>query len=153
MPYSLKGKIVLVTGGSRGLGAAVATSFAAEGSSISINYVSNKTAADELADILRREFSTNCCVIQGDAAIPADNTRIVEETVKSIGGIDIIVANAGWTRKTQPGDIYDLSYEEWSKCWAVKTMSHLHLIQAAAPIFRENIEGGVYLITFSIAVS
>ena len=50
-----------------------------------------------------------------DAAIPADNTRIVEETVKSIGGIDIIVANARWTRKTQPGDIYDLSYEEWNK--------------------------------------
>lgn len=53
----------------RGLGASIATSFAAEGSHISINYVSNKSAADTLAETLGKQYGAKCCVIQGVSAI------------------------------------------------------------------------------------
>ena len=47
--------------------------------------------------------------------IAADNTRLVQETVEKLGGLDIIVANAGYTRMTKLGDIYDLTYDEWNQ--------------------------------------
>jgi len=86
-----------------------------------------------------------------DAGIAEDNTRLVRETVDKLGGLDIIVANAGWTRMTKIGDIYAMSHEEWNKCWAINVMSHLQLMQEAAPIFKANADGGVYLITSSVA--
>ena len=44
-----------------------------------------------------------------------DNVRLVKETVEALGGIDIVIANAGWTRFSRFGDINDLSDEEWNK--------------------------------------
>lgn len=101
-----------------------------------------------------------------------DNARLVRETVANLGGLDIIIANAGWTKQSKPGDLHTLSHEDWNKvsafkfsdpqieiyshtwqCWAVNVMSHLTLMQTASPILNKNSEGGVYLITSSIAVS
>lgn len=45
----------------------------------------------------------------------ADNTRMVKETVEKLGGIDVIIANAGWTRFSTFGDLNDLSDDEWNK--------------------------------------
>lgn len=50
-----------------------------------------------------------------DATIGEDNERLVKETVSELGGLDIVIANAGWTRFAKPGDIYDLSIDEWNK--------------------------------------
>lgn len=50
-----------------------------------------------------------------DATVAEDNERLVKETVSELGGLDIVIANAGWTRFAKPGDIYDLSTEEWNK--------------------------------------
>ena len=82
-----------------------------------------------------------------------DNVRIVEKTVETLGGLDIIVANAGWTRFSNFADLNDLNHDEWNKCWATNTMAHLQLMQQAGPIFNKNPDGGVYLITSSVAVS
>jgi len=50
-----------------------------------------------------------------DAGIPADCARLVQETVKQLDGVDIIVNNAGWTRFANFGDLNDLSHDEWNK--------------------------------------
>jgi NAD(P)-dependent dehydrogenase (short-subunit alcohol dehydrogenase family) len=50
-----------------------------------------------------------------DATAAEDNERLVKETVSELGGLDIIIANAGWTRFAKPGDIYDLSLDEWNR--------------------------------------
>lgn len=71
MPYSLKGRKVLITGGSRGLGALIAEKFAAEGSDIAINYASNKEAADKLADKIQQNFSVKTCVVQAVCDVAA----------------------------------------------------------------------------------
>ncbi|RFU77890.1 hypothetical protein TARUN_4358 [Trichoderma arundinaceum] len=143
MPYSLKGRNVLVTGGSR--------KFAEEGANVAINYVSNEEAAQKIADSLEKEFSCKAFVIKGDAEKREDNVRLVQETVKNLGGLDIIVANAGWTKMSKFSDLHALTDDEWNKCWSVNVMSHLQLVQEAAPIFNANPEGGVFLSTSSVA--
>ncbi|KAL6693370.1 hypothetical protein J3F84DRAFT_396292 [Trichoderma pleuroticola] len=134
----------------RGLGALICKKFAEEGANVAINYVSNADAAQKVADSLK-EYPVKTFVIQGDAGKREDNVRLVQETVKNLGGLDIIVANAGWTKMSRFGDLHALNDEEWNKCWAVNVMSHLQLVQEATPIFNANPEGGVYLITSSVA--
>jgi NAD(P)-dependent dehydrogenase (short-subunit alcohol dehydrogenase family) len=96
-----------------------------------VNYVSNADAASILAESLQQLYGVKACIIRGacylimppeiiannlqDIGVAVDNTRLVNETVEKLGGLDIIVANAGWTRMTKIGDIYALSYEEWNK--------------------------------------
>ncbi|KPM38665.1 hypothetical protein AK830_g7898 [Neonectria ditissima] len=150
MPYSLKDRCVLVTGGSRGLGAVICQKFAEEGAHAMVNYVSNRESALQVVK-KAQAHGVKADLVAGDAGIPEDNIRIVKETVEKLGGLDIIVANAGWARFSDFGNLDALSLEEWNKCWAVNTMAHLQLMQAAGPIFNSNPEGGVYLITSSIA--
>ncbi|KAB8230078.1 hypothetical protein BDV23DRAFT_156342 [Aspergillus alliaceus] len=151
MPYALKGRNVLVTAGSRGLGALICEKFAAEGANVLINYHSNAEAAQQLADKLEKEYSVKCHIAQADTLVAAENDKLIHTTVEKLGGLDIIIANAGWTRFTRPGDIYDMSHDEWNKCWAANVMSHLQLMQTAKPILSKNADGGVYIATSSIA--
>lgn len=151
MPYSLKGRNVLVTGGSRGLGAVICEKFAAEGSNIIINYVSSKDKAEEVAGKCKDDFGVKVAIVQGDVGVAVDCVRLVKETVQQLGGLDIIVNNAGWTRFAKFGDLNDLSHEEWDKCWRTNVMSQLCLMQEAVPIFNANPEGGVFLVCSSIA--
>ncbi|KAI3556882.1 hypothetical protein CABS01_09820 [Colletotrichum abscissum] len=138
MPYTLSNRRVLVTGGSRGLGARICQKFAREGAHVMVNYVSNETRARQVVDKVQ-SFGVKAFMDAGNAD---HNARIVKETVEKLGGLDIIVANAGWTRLSDFGDLNALCLEEWNK-----------LMQAAGPIFNANSEGGVYLITSSIAGS
>jgi NAD(P)-dependent dehydrogenase (short-subunit alcohol dehydrogenase family) len=50
-----------------------------------------------------------------DSELPEDNQRIVQEANEQLSGLDIVIANAGWTRFADRRDIYDLSFEEWDK--------------------------------------
>lgn len=151
MPYSLKGRNVLVTGGSRGLGALICEKFAEEGANVMVNYVSAADKAKEVAAKVESK-GVKTAVIQADAGVPEDNVRMVKETVEKLGGLDIIVANAGWTRFSDFKDLNAFTLEEWNKCWATNVMHHLQLMQEAAPIFNANPDGGVYIITSSVAV-
>ncbi|MCJ1404134.1 hypothetical protein MMC11_007359 [Xylographa trunciseda] len=151
MPYSLKNRNVLVTGGSRGLGALVAEKFAAEGSHVAINYVANEERAEQTARKIEREFGGKVVVIQGDMGVLADCERVVKEAIAELGGLDVIVSNAGWTKVSQFGDLHALSEAEWDKCWAVNVKGNMHLLREALPTFNANPEGGVFLMTSSIA--
>ncbi|KAK5465194.1 hypothetical protein LTS15_001757 [Exophiala xenobiotica] len=151
MPYSLKGRNVLVTGGSRGLGAVICEKFAAEGSNVMINYVSSKDKAEEVAGKCKNDFGVKVAIVQGDVGVAVDCVRLVKESAQQLGGLDIIVNNAGWTRFAKFGDLNDLSHEEWDKCWRTNVMSQLCLMQEAVPIFNANPEGGVFLVCSSVA--
>ncbi|MCJ1255606.1 hypothetical protein MMC24_003423 [Lignoscripta atroalba] len=152
MPYALKGRNVLVTGGSRGLGALVAQKFAAEGcSGVAINYVANLERAKQTAEKIEKEYKAKTVVIQGDVGVLADCERVVKESIKGLGGLDIIVSNAGWTKFSDFGDLHALTEAEWDKCWAINTKGNMHLLREALPTFNANNEGGVFLMTSSIA--
>ncbi|MCJ1311709.1 hypothetical protein MMC25_005382 [Agyrium rufum] len=153
MPYALKGRNVLVAAGSRGLGALIAEKFGAEGCNVAINYSQSKDRAEALAKKIEQEHGVKTVVLKGDMGIQADCRNVVRKSIESLNGLDVIIANAGWTKPCDFGNLGGLTEEEWDKCWAINTKSNLWLISEAESTFKANADGGVFLITSSIAVS
>ncbi|KAJ5084390.1 Short-chain dehydrogenase/reductase SDR [Penicillium alfredii] len=176
MPYSLRDRNVLIIGGSRGLGALVAEKFAAEGSNVAINYMSSRDDAEKVASGIASQYGVKTIVIQGvwllsfrfneeesksltyvshpDCRMPeskGDCANAVNTTIEQLGGLDIIISNAGWTKITEFADLDAMDDADWDKCWSVNVKSSLHLFKAALPTFNANPEGGAFIITSSTA--
>ncbi|KAF2490782.1 NAD(P)-binding protein [Lophium mytilinum] len=151
MPYDLKSRNVLITGGSRGLGAVITRLFASEGANIAINYVSARAPADSLAADISKEYGVKAIVVQADCGNLADCARCVQEAVEGLGGIDVLVGNAGWTQFGTFADLDALTEEEWDKCWAVNVKGQHALLRAALPTFNANPDGGAFIMTSSVA--
>ncbi|CEJ54480.1 hypothetical protein PMG11_00788 [Penicillium brasilianum] len=151
MPYSLRGRNVLITAGSRGLGAVIARKFAAEGSNVAINYVSSKETADKVASDLAAKYNVKTIVIQGDAGSQSDCINAVKTTIEQLGGIDVVISNAGWTKMTKFSDLDAMDDADWDKCWSINVKSSFHLFKAALPTFNANPDGGVFILTSSTA--
>src|SRR5438874_7009941 len=90
----LNGKIAVVTGASKGIGAGIAKQFAAEGAAVVVNYASDKQGADRLVDQVSKGGG-KAVAIQGNVAKKADVERLFAEAEKAFGKIDIVVNNAG----------------------------------------------------------
>ena len=90
----LTGKVAIVTGASKGIGAAVAKALAAAGAAVAINYSSGKQGAESLVSQITREGG-KAIAIQGDVSLAADMKRLFEETKKVFGSVDVLVNNAG----------------------------------------------------------
>lgn len=94
MSKSLQGKVALVTGASKGIGAAIAARFASEGAAVAVNYSASKGAADRVvADITAH--GGRAVAIHGDLSDSDQVKSLVADTVKALGAIDILVNNAG----------------------------------------------------------
>src|SRR5438093_12018378 len=90
----LSGKVAIVTGASKGIGASIARHLAAEGASVVVNYASSKAGADQVV----AEITGNggkAIAVQADMAKKADIARLFAETRKAFGSLDILVNNAG----------------------------------------------------------
>lgn len=90
----LKGRIALVTGGSRGIGRAIALALAYEGAKIAINYQSNEEAASEAATLIQKIGST-AFICKADVSSYADALRMKDKVTANLGVVDILVNNAG----------------------------------------------------------
>ena len=90
----LDGKVAVVTGGSRGIGAAIARRFGAEGARVAVVYRAAATAADEVVDGIKAAGG-EAVAIHCDVAQPKASRAMAEATVAAFGGIDILVNNAG----------------------------------------------------------
>ena len=84
----MQGKTAIVTGASRGIGRAVALTLAEEGANIVINYAGNENAAAETARLCEK-FGVQTLLVRGNVALSEDCSRLVEETVKAFGTVDI----------------------------------------------------------------
>jgi 3-oxoacyl-[acyl-carrier protein] reductase len=94
MTQKLSGKVAIVTGASKGIGAAIALQLAAEGAAVVVNYASSKEDAERVvADIVRK--GGKAVAIQANVAQPADIQRLFSATKKAFGTLDILVNNAG----------------------------------------------------------
>ncbi|KAK4496450.1 hypothetical protein PRZ48_012430 [Zasmidium cellare] len=151
MPYALKGRNVLITGGSRGLGAFIARKFAAEGSNVAINYANNEAPAQELAKELESKSNVKTTVIKGDGGKVEDVQNCVRQTIKAFGGLDIIIGNAGFTKFSDFKDMDSMTYEEWDKCWNTNVKGNHAVLKEALPTFNSNPDGGVFIMTSSVA--
>ncbi|KAL0263463.1 hypothetical protein SLS55_002443 [Diplodia seriata] len=144
MPYDLKGRNVLITGGSRGLGAVLARTFASKGCNIAINFQSSEAVAKDLAQEIEEKYHIKATIIKADVGVTAECERCVRETVKALGGLDILIGNAGYTKFTDNwGDLEALSEEDWDKgvsqggssmAYSVTKAAQLHLMKCLASV-------------------
>ncbi|MHB8376006.1 MAG: 3-oxoacyl-[acyl-carrier-protein] reductase [Dehalococcoidia bacterium] len=108
--FDLTDRVALVTGGSRGIGRAIALALAAHGAKVAINYASNAAAAEETAAAIGGEGAA--VTLRGDVADPAQAAALVQGTIAAFGRIDILVNNAGVTSDDL---ILRMSEADWDK--------------------------------------
>lgn len=140
---NLQGKVCLVTGGVRGIGAATALRFAKAGADVAIqSRDANSPAALEVKAAIGA-LGRRCISIAADMAIPADATRTVEETVAGLGTIDVLVHNAG---AAAMGSFMNVSEEVWYHAFNVHVHAAFHLCRAAIPHMTPKKEGAIILL-------
>jgi 3-oxoacyl-[acyl-carrier protein] reductase len=105
----LEGKVALVTGGSRGIGRAIALLLASRGADVAINFAGNEAAAQATLDEIKA-LGRKAIMIKADVADNAACTAMVNQVVKEMGKIDILVNNAGITRD---GLLMRMKVEDW----------------------------------------
>jgi len=104
-------KVALVTGGSRGIGRAVALRLAREGVTVVVNYLSNRAAAEEVV-AQAQAIGGRAITVQADVSIVAEAEGMVEKVVADLGRLDILVNNAGITRDTL---LLRMSERDWDE--------------------------------------
>src|SRR5215210_2789553 len=90
----LRGRVAIVTGGGRGIGRATVLRLAEAGANVIVNYLRNEAAAEEVAR-LARELGVEAVAVRADVADVRQAAGLVEITVERLGGVDLLVANAG----------------------------------------------------------
>jgi 3-oxoacyl-[acyl-carrier protein] reductase len=105
----LAGKVALVTGASKGIGAAIATQLGAEGAAVVVNYSSSKDGADRVVKKIT-ESGGKAVAVQANVAKAADINQLMAETKKVFGKLDILVNNAGIYEKGAVGEITEEQY-------------------------------------------
>ncbi len=137
MDLGLEGKSAIVTGGSLGIGTAVALTLAREGCNVAINYRRHDAEAKEVVRKIEK-MGRKGLAIKADVASYADAENMVKTVVKEFGGLDIMVCNAGinWD-----GVIWKMSEKQWDTVISVNLKGYFNYNKAAAIVFKDR-KGG-----------
>ncbi len=134
---SLLGKVVFITGGSRGIGAAIAVMMAKAGATVALTYSKRKQDALGTAHRVAR-CGSECLIIRADVARPADVRHAVKAVLDHFGRIDILVNNAGvWKR----GVMGKMTEQQWDETLDVNLKSTFLFCNAVVPVMRKQ-KGG-----------
>jgi 3-oxoacyl-[acyl-carrier protein] reductase len=145
----LTGKAALVTGGGTGMGRAITLKFAAEGANVAINYSRRAKEADETVEAARR-LGVRAFAMNADVRVEADAVRLVDETVRQFGRLDVLVNNAGWTRFVPHRQLDGLTEEVLERTWQTNVKGPLYVTRAAIPHMLKS-GGGSIVNTTSVA--
>jgi hypothetical protein len=127
----LKDRVALITGADSGIGRAVALAFAREGADVAFAYLNEHEDAEETKRIVEAEGRA-CLAIAGDLADPGHDERVVAETVKRFGRIDILVNNAA-NQDKQAERVEDLSHDRVERTFRVNIVAMFDLVRLALP--------------------
>jgi len=139
----LQNKVALITGGTKGIGAATAIAFAKAGADVAI--VGRNNDADAAAT--RKEIESlgrRCEVIVADCAKPAEAMRCVEEAAAKLGSLDVLVHSAGGPVN---GKLFELSPDDWYGAFDIHVHAIFHLCRAALPLMKPRKEGAIILVS------
>ncbi len=139
----LQGKVAVVTGGSLGIGRAIALDLAAHCSDVAINYRKHADEANAVVAEIEKRGQRGLAV-QADVASFADAQRMVDTVREKFGRLDILVNNAGINRD---GVVWKMSEAQWDEVLDTNLKGYFNYIRAAAPIFKEQGSGKIVNIT------
>src|SRR6266436_4588429 len=128
----LEGKVAIITGSGRGIGAAAAKLFAAEGAAVVVSDL-DPAPAEETAGAIRAAGG-KALVVAGDVTDPAFPAQLIKATLDAYGGIDIIVNNAGYT---WDGVIQNMTDKQWYAMLDVHLTAPFRILREAATFIRE----------------
>jgi 3-oxoacyl-[acyl-carrier protein] reductase len=126
--YDFKGKIALVTGASRGIGRAIAVALAKGGASVALNYAGNEAAAAEALALCQQAGAAKAKLYKFDIGDPAACAKAVDEVVADLGGLHILVNNAGIA---VDGLVMRVKDDDWNRQLQVNLTGTFNLIRAA----------------------
>jgi 3-oxoacyl-[acyl-carrier protein] reductase len=144
MNLTLPNKVALITGGSRGIGAAAVRLFAAAGAKVVLNYQTAKTQADDLV----RECggAENCRALQADLSTPEAAQTLVSSAVAAFGRLDILVVNHGiWPPEDMPVD--RMPDDQWHRTIAVNLDSVFSLVKHSVGQMKKQAGGQIVLVS------
>jgi acetoacetyl-CoA reductase len=136
----LQDAVVVVTGAGRGIGCAIAEELGHEGARVVVNYSQSKGPAEDLVAGLRQSGSPESVAIGADVSDPAQAARLIEETVKQFGHIDVLVNNAGINIDRT---MKNLSTDDWDKVIQVDLNAYFYTVKAAIPYFLQQKSGKI----------
>ncbi|MCF6406433.1 glucose 1-dehydrogenase [Chitinophaga filiformis] len=140
----LAGKIAIVTGASKGIGAAIAKAYASEGAKVVVNYASGKAGADKVVEAITAAGG-KAVAVQGNVAIADDVKRLFETTIKTFGTPDILVNNAGIYSFA---GIEDITEDSFHSMYNTNVLGTILTIQQAVKSFGDK--GGTIINTGSV---
>ncbi|GAB3572364.1 SDR family oxidoreductase [Amycolatopsis endophytica] len=126
----MRDRRTLVTGGDSGIGRAVAIAFAKEGADVAVAYLEEHDDAEETADLVRKE-GRQCLLLAGDLAAREQCRKVVDETVRAFGGLDVLVNNVATQQELDSPE--DLTDEQWMRTFDVNIHSYFRVTHAALP--------------------
>jgi len=124
----LKGRVAFVTGGTRGIGAAICRSLASQGATLAAGYAGNDITAQKFRDDFAQTYRTSVSIHKGNVGDPADCRRTIDEVIAAHGRLDILVNNAGITIDRT---VLKMTDEDWFKVLNVNLSGAFFLSQAA----------------------
>lgn len=139
----LSGKRVLVTGGSRGIGRAIALAVASEGARIAINYARDTTAADEVIELITSSGG-KAIGLQADVTSQQQVRAMVAAAACELGGLDVVVNNAGVCHFI---DFFEVTEQDWDFHQNVNSRGVFFVSQAAAALMRVQGGGSIVNVT------
>ena len=140
---NLQNKSALVTGGTRGIGAATAIAFARAGANVAIVGRNNDAEAAATKKAIQA-LGRQCELILADCGIPAEAKRCVDETAERLGSLDLLVHSAGGLI---PGKLLEIAEADWQRAFDVHVHAVFYLSRAAISLMKQRKEGAIILIS------
>lgn len=147
--FDLSGKVAVITGSSRGIGAAIAKTLAAQGAKVVVNHRNSSKGAEEVAAAIKAGGG-EAMVVQADVGQNGEAQRLIKETVDTYGQIDILVNNAGVTRDTL---IMTMKDEDWNLVLQTNLTSAFYCSKAAIRPMMKKRNGRIINITSVVGLA
>jgi len=144
----LRNKRAFITGGTRGIGAAIALDLAAGGADVVIN---GREPGDAAQDVIRqiKALGRSCHLVTADLSRGDEAERCAAEAIRLLGGIDVFVHSAGGP---SGGRIDDVTPEQWESTFAIHVHAAYRICRTLLPEMRRNKEGAIVLVASAAAV-